>query len=253
VLLSLGLSACTGTGTRGQPASSGAGSQPTPPLVERCGSALPSGAAVEPLALDDGAGTRLSAATFGSAGSGTALVLLHQTGPWGLCGWGRFATRAADAGLPSVALDMCGYGDSVCAPGVEHRPATLVDLAARWAREHLGARRVVLVGASMGGSSTVLAVTEGAGVDAWVDVSGVSTWDGVRLQSRAGALRSAAPGLIVFARTDGPSQWRAARRLSRTAGARFVDGGSGHGYELMTDYRGRLLRAGRAVLRFAAA
>jgi len=242
------LSGCSGPGE--EPVGGG-GSPSAASIAKRCGTAMPQGAQPRAVVLDDGAGTRVSAAVLGSPGAATALVLLHQTGPSGLCGWGRFATRAAAAGLPSVALDMCGYGESVCAAGVEHDPAALVDLAGEWAREHLDAGRIVLVGASMGGSSTVLAVTDGADVDAWVDVSGVSTWDGVRLQSRAAALRSAPPGLIVFARSDGPLEWRAARRLSRSAGVRFVDGGSGHGYELMTDYRGRLLPAGREVLRFA--
>ena len=245
---------CSGETTGPQPRDPDAGAAGVvgETLAQRCGPSLPRDAAARALELDDGAGTTLSGAAFGPETSGVALVLLHQTGPGGLCGWGRFAARAAAAGVPSVAIDMCGYGDSVCAEGLESDPAALVDLAGEWARRELGADRLVLVGASMGGSSTVLAVSDGAAVDGWVDVSGVSTWNSVRLQSRARALRHAPPGLVVYARTDGPLEWGAARRLARTSGARFVDGGSGHGYELLTDYRGRLLPAGRAVLRFAA-
>ncbi|GAA2136676.1 hypothetical protein GCM10009844_03080 [Nocardioides koreensis] len=244
------LGACSGSD---QPTSGGTagGPEPAADLAQRCGTAIPSDAEARALVLDGPDGARLSAAAFGPERARTALVLLHQTGPGGLCGWGRFASRAAEQGLAVVAIDMCGYGDSACPPGLERDPRGQVESAAAYARDTVGARRVVLVGASMGGSNTVIAVSDGAPVDAWVDVSGVSTWDGVRLQSRAAALRDASPGMIVYARSDGPLEYAAARRLARTSGTPFLDGGSGHGYELMADYRGRLLPAGRAVIDFA--
>jgi len=253
LLLVLGalLGACSAGDGRAASEPADGTASPVSSLAERCGSALPSGAQVRELTLEGDGGLTLSAAAFGPERARTALVLLHQTGPGGLCGWGRFASRAAEQGLAVVAVDMCGYGDSDCPPGLESDPRAQVEPALAHVRDEVGARRVVLVGASMGGSNTVIAVSDGARVDAWVDVSGVSTWDGVRLQSRAGALRTAPPGLIVYARSDGPLEYAAARRLARTSGTRFLDGGSGHGYELVTDHRGRLLAAGRAVIRFA--
>ena len=248
--LALVLTACSGQDDH---ARAEGGTTARAALLERCGSAIPAGTEPRPLTLVGAGGARLTAAAFGPEQADTALVLLHQTGPGGLCGWGRFASRAAEAGLAAVAIDMCGYGGSECPPGLESDPRSQVELAVAHLRAEVGAGRVVLVGASMGGSNTVIAVSDGAPVDAWVDVSGVSTWNGVRLQSRAGAVRTAAPGLIVHARSDGPLEYAAARRLARTSGTRFLDGGSGHGYELMTDYRGRLLPAGRAVIRFARA
>ncbi len=250
LVLSVVLGACSADD---EPASGGtaAGPSASTDLTQRCGTAIPSGADVRRLVLDGPDGATLSAAVFGPAHARTALVLLHQTGPGGLCGWGRFASRAAEQGLAAVALDMCGYGDSDCPPGLESDPRAQVEAAVTHARDALGARRVVLVGASMGGSNTVIAVSDGAHIDAWVDVSGVSTWNGVRLQSRAGGLREAPPGMIVYARSDGPLEYAAAQRLARASGARFLDGGSGHGYELMADYRGRLLPAGRAVIHWA--
>ena len=220
-------------------------------LSERCGSGIPSGAEVEAVRLPGEEGTTLSAAAFDGGGD-TVLVLLHQTGPWGLCGWGRFATQAADRGLSSLAVDLCGYGDSVCAEGLESRPEVLVDLAASYARETMGARRVVLVGASMGGSETVIAVAGGARVDAWADLSGPSTWDGVRLLGLADRLRKTRlPGLVAHAADDDRLQYAAARRLARASGARFLDGASGHGYELLTDALGLLLPDGRTLVDFA--
>lgn len=250
--LALGVALLAGCGSPDAPAHRGSGPA-TVTRVERCASALPAGTPVRDVRLTGSDGTDLSAADFGSSeGSATVLVLLHQTGPSGLCGWGRFAAAAAERGMASIAIDMCGYGDSECAPGVERDPAAQADLALAHARDDLGARRVVLVGASMGGSSTVIAVADGVRADAWVDVSGVSSWDGVRLQSLADELADGGlPGLVVYARSDGPLQYGAAQRLARTAGARFLDGGSGHGYALLTDTDGQLLPAGEAVLRFA--
>ncbi|MBB6628719.1 hypothetical protein H5V45_15440 [Nocardioides sp. KIGAM211] len=258
-LLALGGCSAGDTSTSGTAPTSPSAADPSTPtdpvaaLRSRCASGIPDGTPVRPVRLGGGSGPSLAAADFGpTRGSGTVLVLLHQTGPWGLCGWGRFAARAADAGIASVAVDMCGYAESTCDPDL---PAVdQVRVAVAHARDDLGADRVVLVGASMGGSRTVLAVADGARVDAWVDVSGVSSWDGIRLLDRARALaRADRPGLVVYARSDGDQQYDAAERLARAAGARFVDGGSGHGYELMTDYRARLLPAGRAVLRFVEA
>jgi len=219
---------------------------PTAALVERCASMIPEGSPVRQLTLPGQGGLALNAAVWQAGRPGTAMVLLHQTGPAGLCGWGRFATAAARRGITSVALDMCGYGDTRCpddiAPAAEVRPAL------DYAREQLDARRVVLVGTSMGGSSTVIAVADGAEVDGWVDVSGPSAWGNVVLEDLVGRLHE--PGMVVYARSDGPAQYAAARQLARRADARFVDGGNGHGYELMTDYTGRLLPAGRVVVDF---
>ena len=176
-------------------------------------------------------------------------MLLHQIGGSGLCGWGPWATQAAHAGVAAVAVDLCGYGESVCAERWTTDPAAQVEVVADWAREQLGASRVVVAGASMGGSQTVRAVAGGAPVDAWADVSGPSAWDGVPLSSVAD--RVDGPGLVVYARSDGAAQYRAAQQLAERTGARFVDGGSGHGWELLTRIQdGGLTRAGRILLAF---
>jgi pimeloyl-ACP methyl ester carboxylesterase len=224
----------------------------TDALRERCLSAMPDAAPVEALTLTDGSGRRIAAAEFAAATDDTVMVLLHQTGLGGLCGWGRFATRAAREGVTSLAIDMCGYGDSVCpadSANGDVDAADQVQPALDYARTVLGARRVVLVGASMGGSSTVIAVAHGARVDGWVDVSGPGAWGTDVLLDLAGRLPG--PGLVVYARSDGVLEYAAAQQFARRADARFLDGGEGHGYELMTDFTGRLLPGGRAVIDFA--
>ena len=179
-------------------------------------------------------------------------MLLHQHGSIALCGWGEFAARAAAAGYPSVAIDLCGYGDSECSGALEDDPAGQVDLAVAHAEQVFGVRSVVVIGVSMGGSNAAVAAADRARVKAWVDVSGPNFWFVERpLEGLAPVLRNRPPGMVVFARTDGQDAYAAARRLAREAGARFVDGGSGHGWDLLTDDRGRLTEVGRSVLTFA--
>ena len=62
-----------------------------------------------------GAGITLPAADFvAEEPTGTVLVLLHQTGMLGLCGWADFATEAVFVHMMAVAIDMCGYGAAEC-------------------------------------------------------------------------------------------------------------------------------------------
>jgi pimeloyl-ACP methyl ester carboxylesterase len=251
-LLLAGLVSGCSDGDGGDPPGRGATQVNTPEsssLAERCLSAIPDPDLVEREQIDGPGGLHLVAGVFAAEDADTAVVLLHQIGGSGLCGWGPWAAQAARAGVAAVAIDLCGYGESRCAERWTTDPAAQVEVAADWAREHLGVSRVVVAGASMGGSQTVRAVAGGAPVDAWADVSGPSAWDGVPLASVAAHV--AEPGLVVYARSDGAAQYRAAQQLAARTDARFVDGGSGHGWELLTRIRdGGLTRAGRTLLEF---
>ena len=234
---------------------SGQGSPEDPaaetPLVDRCGSAIADPSLLREATITgaEGQDLELRAGVFSAGPSDTALVLLHQIGGAGLCGWGRFATAAARAGVTSVAVDMCGYRDSFCADVYLTDPAAQVTAAAAWAREELDVRRVVVVGASMGGSQAVRAVAGGAPVDAWVDVSGPSSWDDVPLLSVADKIRQ--PGLVIHSEDDGFGQYRKAQQLAERAGAEFLRAPPGHGWDLVTNLEGELSRVGTRVLRFA--
>jgi pimeloyl-ACP methyl ester carboxylesterase len=206
-------------------------------------------ATVTPLTGD---GMTLPAADFvADEPNGTVLVLLHQTGRLGLCGWATFAPQAAAAGLSSVAIDMCGYASAECDGGQATPAEDQVALAVAHAREELGAETVVLVGASMGGSQTVVAVAHGADVDGWVDVSGPAVWEGTTLLDLAPDVRARGlPGLVAHAPDDDAQQYAAARALAPATGAQFLDGQSDHGWLLLDDHQGTLRPDGQAVIDF---
>ena len=221
---------------------------PEQAVRDECRSAIPAAAEIRALTLEGATDGRIQAVAFPSGGTRAALVLLPQVGG-GVCGWGRLAHEFAALGFPSIVVAPCAYGGSTCTDAGDADPLNEVAPAVAAAREELGSDRVVLMGASMGGSLTVLAAAAGADVDAWVDVSGPPAWEETDLLPLAPSLP--AGGLVVQARSDGAAAYTKARLLAKRSGARFLDGGSGHGYELLGDHTGRISRVGRVVLAFA--
>lgn len=256
-ILLVGLSAC-GDDTSGRDTDGTPSARPTPSTFV-AGPLKPcfiprTEAVVKPASLS-GKGMRLRAATFAppdDAEPEAVMVLLHQTDGGGLCGWGEFASAAALEGVASLAFDMCGYGSASCDVADPDDPtpqvkAALAAVAKRWPNV-----RVVLVGASMGGSQTVRAAAAGVDVDGWVDLSGPSTWAGVDLASLADKVDI--PGLVAISEeTDGADETAAAEALASATGAEFVPADSGHGYEMIVDETLLVLPVGERVLAFAKA
>jgi dienelactone hydrolase len=119
-------------------------------------------------------GAWFNAALVGPIGSPTVAVLVHQADR-DFCGWWPYAQDLAQHGVRSLLIDLCGYGETRCPPNepVIGSGASAVLVAATWARAH-GATRVVVVGASMGGTTAVLAASTDKGhlLDAVADLSG---------------------------------------------------------------------------------
>ena len=112
----------------------------------------------------------------------------------------------------------------------------------------------MLVGASMGGSQTVVAVANGVDVDGWVDVSGPAVWEGTTLLDVAPDVQARGlPGLVAHAPDDDAQQYAAAQALAPASGAEFLDGQSDHGWFLLNDNQGTLRPDGQAVIDFASA
>jgi pimeloyl-ACP methyl ester carboxylesterase len=147
-------------------------------------------------------GTLLAGHRFGGtrANGRTAIVLAHQS-DGGLCAWATSARRLAAAGYFVVAFDFRGYGDS---KGSQNTSRFAGDYAAavRVARS-LGAGKVVLVGASMGGTAALVAgANVRPAVNGVVGLSAPARFAG--LDALAAAPRLTVPVLLVAAEEDLP-------------------------------------------------
>lgn len=192
----------------------------------------------EKITLRGPANARLPAVVSGRGE--TVAVLLHQTDGNGLCGWLGFAEEAtSEPGLAVVALDLCGYGEARCSTGYASEQVDQVRLAVDYAARELEARRIVLVGASMGGALTVLTAAEEPRVDAVVDLSGPEDWSTPPVS--VAARRLTAPVLLAMATDEGSDDVAAAQAAvaAAPAGSRLVEPAAGHGYELLAERDGR--------------
>ena len=177
-----------------------------------------------------------------TAGRGpTVAVLLHQTDGHGLCGWLEFAQRVASvSGQTALAFDLCGYGETRCrGASAFEAQVEQVRIAIDHAVEELRATRVVLVGASMGGSLAVLTAAYDDRVDAVVDLSGPDEWRGALVRKHAARLE--VPVLVAMAEDEGADKVRVARSTADAApdGSEFAGAAEGHGYQLLQDPDGR--------------
>jgi len=115
-------------------------------------------------------GTRLVGHRFGRGH--TAVVLAHMT-PGDMCQWIPYAKRLAKLGYLSLAIDLRNHGQSQRRSiGVDRGYGLDVAASARLVRK-LGATKVFLIGASIGGSA-VLAGGTRAPVDGVISVSGAA-------------------------------------------------------------------------------
>jgi len=141
--------------------------------------------------------TRIVAHRWGTGT--TAVVLVHQSGA-DLCQWAPYATRLASLGYRALALDLRGAGRSQYRP----LPAGLrfsADIAAtvKEARRE-GAKRVFVVGASLGGNAAVVAA---ANIRPLIDgVVSLSAPASFRLDAVTAAKHLQVPALFAAAEVD---------------------------------------------------
>lgn len=215
------------------PATSAAASPAVPPTVsvaEFCGGSVP--ARLEQQVLKAPDGIALNTAWLGS-GSTTA-VLLHQTDGNGICGFLFYAEFLARKGIRVAVVDLCGYGQSNCTGRpLADDPVGQVKLVASAARAG-GAKRVVLVGASMGGSLAVTAA-QATQADAIVDLSGPAEFGSSSIA--ADAPNVTMPALIAFSRQDQEDLLAVRKQLPAmpTRSKVFLVLDDGHGYDLLRD------------------
>jgi pimeloyl-ACP methyl ester carboxylesterase len=201
-------------------------------LFDRCGSPKTHAATFRFRTRD---GAMLDGATVGSGRLGA--VLIHEY-PSDLCGWWPYADYLAHHGVRALLFDLRCFGDSAC-PGPYGDGIADVAAAMRALRQR-GARRIWLVGASMGG---VISVTAGARLHpaGIVDLSGEVSLAGlapVKGNALAAAPRLHVPALFVVARRDQyvtPAQMRDIARHAPSPRKRVIvlPLSFGHGWDML--------------------
>jgi pimeloyl-ACP methyl ester carboxylesterase len=146
-------------------------------------------------------GTKLVGHRFGGKrpGSRTALVLAHMS-EGDLCVWAAYARRLARRGFFVFPFDFRGHGFSEGLQNHSKSPADVV--AAVRAVRALGARKVVVVGASLGGVAAIVSAPKlRPAVQGIVSVSGPAAIVG-ELNARPVAPRLRVPTLYIAAERD---------------------------------------------------
>jgi pimeloyl-ACP methyl ester carboxylesterase len=202
---------------------------PPPPLASACGSA--SGLTARALWLTTDDGVRLYAI---EAGDGNIGVILAHQGASDLCEELPYAKTLVNSGLRVLAFDFRGNGHSA-------RPSKNVlayrrdfTAALKQIRDD-GARRVFLIGASMGGAAAVQN-SGGLPLTGVVSLSGTRLWAGFGI-NKPGPRALRAPFLYVGSKSDWRAPLKEARAIVRKASSHdkrsIFYRGSLHGWELV--------------------
>jgi pimeloyl-ACP methyl ester carboxylesterase len=134
-------------------------------------------------------GVRLAGRIFGPETSTTGVVLAHMR-PADQSSWFDFADRLGDIGYRVLTFDFRGYcpgGDAGCSEGQKQISVIWQDVqgAVDFLRSE-GARDIALVGASMGGTaSLIVAGQEGDAIDAVITLSAPEAFEGLAAGAEA--------------------------------------------------------------------
>jgi len=212
-----------------------------PTLASTCGTAV-SKASTYFLKTADG--VRIYAAAVGDGSK--AVVLLHESGGAGLCGWLPTMRWLSANGVRAVAINVRGYPPSGT-PSLARYHHYAQDIQAAVDAAHtLGAKDVFVMGASMGGAATVAEAPKLKDVDGVISLSGELELPTAELDAIGAAPKITVPFLFVGSEADGYVLGSDARRLTRAVGAKdkqvhIFDGGY-HGWDLLdvAPYRARV-------------
>jgi pimeloyl-ACP methyl ester carboxylesterase len=121
-----------------------------------------------------------------SVGTGRVAVILAHQVSGSLCQWWPYGRTLAAAGFRVIAFDFDGDGASP--PGDGNYPGEVV-AAAQWARR-AGARKIILMGGSMGGTAIMVAAAHlGGSVTGVIDLSGPAFFAGMNALAAAKHVR----------------------------------------------------------------
>jgi pimeloyl-ACP methyl ester carboxylesterase len=135
------------------------------------------------ITFDSADGVTLAGRLFGPDEGSAGVVLAHMF-PADQSSWYAFADRLAGEGYRVLTFDFRGYcpgGDAGCSEGEKRIPDIWQDVVgAMDALRSEGVSRIALIGASMGGTASLVAASkEGEDVDAIVTLSAPTSFEGL--------------------------------------------------------------------------
>jgi pimeloyl-ACP methyl ester carboxylesterase len=179
-------------------------------------------------------------------GAGPVGVVLAHMFPGDRTSWGEFSSLLADEGYRVLNFDFRGFGDS---GGTQTIPQLWRDvLAAAGELRARGARRVVVVGASMGGTAALVAASR-ADLDGVVTLSAPSTFNDLSAPPEV-VQAVDEPKLFIAAQGDDQAAVTAQEFYTEASGAKRVEivTGDDHGTALLEGDRAEVVRM--AILTF---
>jgi pimeloyl-ACP methyl ester carboxylesterase len=210
------------------------------PVVARCGTP---DAPAQTLTIRTADGVHLAAVEAGTGVRG--VVLIHELGTRGLCGWWDYAAYLSGRGFNVLLFDHRCTGQSACPAGGSQGNGLMSDIEAAVGRLQAdGAAKIVLLGGSQGASEALIAACL-----APPGVAGVVALSADELTTplaeppypqtaRAAAPRLRLPALFAVAAADRYVSVEDTRALVASIGSsskRLVElgAGAGHGWDLV--------------------
>jgi dienelactone hydrolase len=186
-------------------------------------------------------GTKLEGRVFGSGAVGVVLAHMFTADQRS---WWSFAGTLAGQGYRVLTFDFRGYcpgGDGGCSGTEKDVPKTWEDVvAAAVYLRSAGATRVMLIGASMGGTAALIAAAQPeVGASAIVTLSAPTQFEGLSIDGPT-LQNVEAPKLFVAGTGDAGAAQAAQQLYDESLGARrleIVPAGE-HGTDLLTGSRG---------------
>jgi pimeloyl-ACP methyl ester carboxylesterase len=207
----------------------------------RAGGSVAPQAGSKAVAFHAADGTKLEGRVFGSGDVG--VVLSHMF-PADQRSWWPFAGTLADDGYRVLTFDFRGYcpgGNAGCSGGSKDIPRIPQDVvaAASYLRSS-GAKRVMLVGASMGGTASLLAAAQPeVDASAIVTLSAPLSFEGLTIDPTT-LQNVEAPKLFIAGNGDTTAAQAAQQLYDQALGSRRVEiePTDDHGTDLLTGTRG---------------
>lgn len=171
-------------------------------------------------------------------GSGDAWIILSHMFPDDQTAWFPFAGELAGRGYHVLTYDFRGYGESDGQKQIDRIDRDLAAATAYVRQQH--PRRIVLVGASMGGTASVIVASAGAG-DGLITLSAPMTFRGLN----AGDSPLTLPTLFISSQEDDDNQVSAQTFYENASGEKSIDilPGSAHGIGLLSSPQAPQVRA----------